>query len=232
MPSISLKELIFEAAAFKIIEFDLEEFKKLPDFASKENYLDELLKLESITELGRGISRIAYDIGNNKVLKFCQREGTAWSWQNETEIRIWRCSNNSPVLARIFEWEQNNPLGPSWIIAEKANMIFEEILDGDTACLEYINNALNLKHSKITDWYTLQDLFAILSLAVDNKVIKFNSAPVEYAFNEIFPDNITAWTKEFISLEKVCKFKAKDLHCGNWGLFGMQLKLVDYGIAG
>jgi hypothetical protein len=100
------KEIVTEMAY--PANFDLFTLASLPTFKKRKEYCDERL-----VQLGKGSSRIAYKVDDEKVLKLAfNHKGVA---QNRHEANWMR--NNYEVFARIFEADMDNY---TWIEMELA----------------------------------------------------------------------------------------------------------------
>lgn len=106
-----IKKLLNESLVFEIIDslidedypsnFSMDDFKKLTSFRSRIQYCEEHL-----TRISSGSSRIVYKIDNQKVLKLAKnKKGLA---QNEIEIEYSQYSDLDDILARTFDYENNN----------------------------------------------------------------------------------------------------------------------------
>lgn len=116
------------------INFNLEEFSRIPTFSGRKKYCDERLQ-----KIGTGSSRIVYRVDDEKALKIAKnKKGIA---QNEHEADWGR--NNYDIFAKIYEADENNY---TWIEMELASKIkpsdFKRLVDVSWAevCLtiEYI----------------------------------------------------------------------------------------------
>lgn len=85
--------------------FNLDAFKNLKDFQAASNYVLAMLPV-----LGRGSSRIVYDLGGDKVLKLAFND--AGIAQNSLEARL---TGRTPFFAHVYDM---SPKG-WWIISEK-----------------------------------------------------------------------------------------------------------------
>lgn len=95
-------------------EFDLEKFKTLTSWAAKQRYAQEHLG----KPIGRGSSRVVYNIDGTKVLKLAKNEKGLK--QNETEIDLGSQSYNEDVLAKVFDYDKENHLWVEMELARRA----------------------------------------------------------------------------------------------------------------
>lgn len=106
-----IREKLNEAFAYDLIEnlmgeeypieFDLAHFKSLKNFSARARYCNEKLK-----RISSGSARIVYIIDDTKVLKLAKnKKGLA---QNEIEISHSQYNDLSDILARLFDYDQNN----------------------------------------------------------------------------------------------------------------------------
>lgn len=80
------------------VNFDLNEFSKLTSFLKRKEYCDKHL-----TKLGRGSSRIAYQVDDDKVLKIAyNKKGIA---QNQSEYQT--SSDRYDIMARVYEYNRD-----------------------------------------------------------------------------------------------------------------------------
>lgn len=97
--------------------FDIEEFKRLKSFKKR---VDMLRYANFIRRISSGSARIAYDIGNGKVLKLAyNKKGIL---QNEFEIDSYYNSkslNREDILAKIYDYDENY----NWLIMEKVKPV-------------------------------------------------------------------------------------------------------------
>jgi mRNA-degrading endonuclease RelE of RelBE toxin-antitoxin system len=90
--------------------FDMETFKSLKSHAGRNRYAQEHLQ-----KLASGSSRIVYKIDDEKVLKLAKNDkGVA---QNEVEIEYGQYSDIDDVVAKIFDYDEQNSL---WVEMELA----------------------------------------------------------------------------------------------------------------
>ena len=88
--------------------FDMETFKSLRSHAGRNRYAQEHLQ-----RLSSGSSRIVYKIDDEKVLKLAKNDkGIA---QNEVEIEYGQYSDIEDVVAKIFDYDEENNL---WVEME------------------------------------------------------------------------------------------------------------------
>ena len=81
--------------------FDMEYFKTLTSFAQRINYCTEHLQ-----KLASGSSRVVFKIDDEKVLKLAKnKKGLA---QNEVEIDYSHYDGLEGILAKVFDYEENN----------------------------------------------------------------------------------------------------------------------------
>jgi len=81
--------------------FDMEYFKTLTSFAQRINYCTEHLQ-----RLASGSSRVVFKIDDEKVLKLAKnKKGLA---QNEVEIDYSHYDGLEGILAKVFDYEENN----------------------------------------------------------------------------------------------------------------------------
>jgi hypothetical protein len=117
-----MKLIITESQYNKLIQTDLgeeyptswniEEFKKLKSFSARVQYCEKHLQ-----RISSGSSRIVYKIDDIKVLKLAKnKKGLA---QNETEIDFGRDSYLSNIVAKIFDYDENN----LWVEMELARKV-------------------------------------------------------------------------------------------------------------
>lgn len=108
MPTIDvLKEVVDALVVETLRGFNLEKFKSLPTTDQKIVYASNILP-----EMGEGSSRIVFAVSGGKALKIATNpKGLA---QNEAEIDIFTNPKTKPVVARIFDADQQN----EWIISE------------------------------------------------------------------------------------------------------------------
>lgn len=126
-----IKQKLNESLVFELIEtmldedyptsWNIEEFKKLTSFNARIKYCEEHLQ-----RISSGSSRIVYKIDNEKVLKLAKnKKGLA---QNEVEIEYSKEPHLDDVLAKIYEYEENN----LWVEMELAKKMrvadFERII--------------------------------------------------------------------------------------------------------
>lgn len=112
---------IYEKVSLKGSKFNLEIFKALGSFNKRVLYCNEHLE-----RMSSGSSRVAYYIGNNKVLKLAKNaKGIA---QNEVEINYSGEYYIREILAEVFEYDEDS----KWLIMEKAEKVtkskFKEIV--------------------------------------------------------------------------------------------------------
>lgn len=94
--------------------FSMEEFKTLNTFSSRIDYCQKNLK-----RISSGSSRIVYQIDDEKVLKLARnKKGLA---QNEVEIEYSHYSDIDNIIAKVFEYDENN----LWLEAELARKLTE-----------------------------------------------------------------------------------------------------------
>jgi hypothetical protein len=92
--------------------WNIEEFKKLNSFNSRIKYCETHLQ-----RIGGGSSRIVYKIDDEKVLKLAKnKKGLA---QNEVEAEYSNYNDLSDVLARVYEYDDNN----LWVEMELARKL-------------------------------------------------------------------------------------------------------------
>jgi len=92
--------------------WNIEEFKTLTSFNARIKYCEEHLQ-----RISSGSSRIVYKIDNEKVLKLAKnKKGLA---QNGVEIQYSNESNLDDVLAKIYEYDENN----LWVEMELAKKL-------------------------------------------------------------------------------------------------------------
>jgi mRNA-degrading endonuclease RelE of RelBE toxin-antitoxin system len=93
--------------------FDMETFKSLRSHAGRNRYAQEHLQ-----RLSSGSSRIVYKIDDEKVLKLAKNDkGVA---QNEVEIEYGQYSDIDDVVAKIFDYDEENNL---WVEMELARKV-------------------------------------------------------------------------------------------------------------
>jgi hypothetical protein len=126
--------------------FSMEEFKTLTSFNKRIKYCESNLK-----RINSGSSRIVYAIDNEKVLKLAKnKKGLA---QNEVEISYGQNSNLDDIVAKIFDYENNN----LWVEMELARKVgaadFKRIIGFDfkTYSIGIINygNEVNQQKNKM-----------------------------------------------------------------------------------
>jgi mRNA-degrading endonuclease RelE of RelBE toxin-antitoxin system len=94
--------------------FDMEVFKSLKSHAGRNRYAQEHLQ-----RLSSGSSRIVYKIDDEKVLKLAKNDkGVA---QNEVEIEYGQYGDLSGILAKIFDYDEQNHLWVEMELAKKVN---------------------------------------------------------------------------------------------------------------
>lgn len=101
--------------------WNIDEFKKLSSFNARVKYCEEKLK-----RISSGSSRIVYQIDEEKVLKLAKNQkGVA---QNEQEIQWGNDGYYGDILAKVFDYDENN----LWVEMELARRInprkFQEII--------------------------------------------------------------------------------------------------------
>ena len=104
--------------------WNIEEFKNLTSFNTRIKYCEEHL-----VRISSGSSRIVYKIDDEKVLKLAKnRRGLA---QNEIEIEHSQYKDLDSILAKVFNYDENN----LWVEMELANKLnyakFKEIVGID-----------------------------------------------------------------------------------------------------
>lgn len=92
--------------------WNIEEFKQLTSFNARIKYCETHLD-----RISSGSSRIVYKIDDEKVLKLAKnKKGLA---QNETEIEYSHYNDLSYILAKVYEFDQNN----LWVEMELARKV-------------------------------------------------------------------------------------------------------------
>lgn len=92
--------------------FNMDDFKSLTSFNKRIKYCETNLK-----RISSGSSRIVYAIDNEKVLKLAKNsKGLA---QNEIEIEYGQYHDISDIIAKIFDYEDNN----LWVEVELARKV-------------------------------------------------------------------------------------------------------------
>lgn len=87
--------------------FDINQFKNIRSFSGRKKYAEQHLQ-----QIGRGSSRVVYDLGDGKVLKLAYNpKGLA---QNETEAGL--MNDNISIIAKVFDADEDG----LWVIMEKA----------------------------------------------------------------------------------------------------------------
>jgi hypothetical protein len=115
--------------------FDMEYFKTLVKFTERVKYCEENLK-----RISSGSARIVYMIDNEKVLKLAKnKKGLA---QNETEIQWGNDGYFGSILAKTFNYDDNN----LWVEMELAKKVNKNVF-------------LTLAECKIDDMYNYLDNF-------------------------------------------------------------------------
>jgi mRNA-degrading endonuclease RelE of RelBE toxin-antitoxin system len=93
--------------------FDMEVFKSLKSHAGRNKYAQEHLQ-----RLSSGSSRIVYKIDDEKVLKLAKNDkGVA---QNEVEIEYGQYNDIKDIVAKIFDYDEQNNL---WVEMELARKV-------------------------------------------------------------------------------------------------------------
>lgn len=93
--------------------FDMETFKSLKSHAGRNRYAQEHLQ-----KLASGSSRIVYKIDDEKVLKLAKNDkGVA---QNEVEIEYGQYNDIKDIVAKIFDYDEQNNL---WVEMELARKV-------------------------------------------------------------------------------------------------------------
>jgi len=93
--------------------FDMEVFKSLKSHAGRNRYAQEHLQ-----RLSSGSSRIVYKIDEEKVLKLAKNDkGVA---QNEVEIEYGQYNDIKDIVAKIFDYDEQNNL---WVEMELARKV-------------------------------------------------------------------------------------------------------------
>jgi|TARA_R110000824_G_scaffold156963_8_gene330406 hypothetical protein len=92
--------------------FNMEEFKTLTSFNKRIKYCEDNLK-----RISSGSSRIVYAIDNEKVLKLAKNNKGLQ--QNEVEISYGQYSDLDDIVAKIFDYENNN----LWVEMELARKV-------------------------------------------------------------------------------------------------------------
>jgi len=93
--------------------FDMEVFKSLKSHAGRNRYAQEHLQ-----KLASGSSRIVYKIDDEKVLKLAKNDkGVA---QNEVEIEYGQYNDIKDIVAKIFDYDEQNNL---WVEMELARKV-------------------------------------------------------------------------------------------------------------
>lgn len=107
-----ISDNIYEKVTLKGSKFNLDIFKALGSYNKRVLYCNEHLN-----KIAAGSSRIAYDIGDNKVLKLAKNgKGIA---QNEVEINYSGEYYIRDILAEVYEHDEDN----KWLIMEKAEKV-------------------------------------------------------------------------------------------------------------
>lgn len=117
-----VKGLLRESLVFELIDsmidedypqsWNIEEFKSLTSFNARVKYCEEHLQ-----RISSGSSRIVYKIDNEKVLKLAKnKKGLA---QNETEITFSRELGSDGILAKLYEYSEEN----LWVEMELARKL-------------------------------------------------------------------------------------------------------------
>jgi len=116
--------------------FDMEVFKSLKSHAGRNRYAEEHLQ-----KLSSGSSRIVYKIDDEKVLKLAKNDkGVA---QNEVEIEYGQYGDLSGILAKIFDYDEQNHLWVEMELAQKVkasdfkNLVGYDFKDIQTAIHNY-----------------------------------------------------------------------------------------------
>jgi len=121
-----IKKKLNENLVFELIDnmvdeeypqsFNIEEFKTLRSFNKRIQYCQEHLK-----RISSGSSRIVYMVDNEKVLKLAKNnKGLA---QNEIEIEYGGYYDISDIVAKIFDYDENN----LWVEMELARKVTKPI---------------------------------------------------------------------------------------------------------
>lgn len=127
-----IKNKLNESFTYSIIEtlmgeeypqsFNMDEFKRLSSFNARIQYCNQHLK-----RISSGSSRIVYMIDNEKVLKLAKnKKGLA---QNEVEIDYSGYYDLKPILARVFDYDENH----LWVEMELAQKVTANIFKRVTA---------------------------------------------------------------------------------------------------
>lgn len=129
--------------------FDMEVFKSLKSHAGRNRYAKEHLKK---INKGTGSSRAVYKIDEEKVLKLAYNDkGKA---QNEVEIEYGQYGDLSGVLAKIFDYDEQNHLWVEMELAENVkasdfkNLVGYDFTDIKTAIYNYGIDSGNIRGSK------------------------------------------------------------------------------------
>lgn len=127
--------------------FDMEVFKSLKSHAGRNRYAAEHLQL-----IKKGSSRAVYKIDEEKVLKLAYNDkGKA---QNEVEIEYGQYDDLSGILAKIFDYDEQNHLWVEMELAEKVKasdfkkMVGYDFKDIQTAIYNYGIDSGNSRGSK------------------------------------------------------------------------------------
>lgn len=104
--------------------WNIDEFKKLNSFNDRIKYCEEHL-----TRISSGSSRIVYKIDDIKVLKLAKnKKGLV---QNEVEIEYGQYNDLKYILARVFEYDENNLWVEMELAQKLTNSKFKQIVGID-----------------------------------------------------------------------------------------------------
>jgi hypothetical protein len=204
-------------------------------------YLDFFHKA-GLRELGRGISRIAYGINEDFVLKY--EIATSSDRQNETEIRIIKSGVLGDFVPKIYaSGEVNNE--SRWIICDRVVP-----LNSDSDALEWFKKTGILELYLLKEEYNreehveLDEFFAIFDevldfLYIDEVTEMKKSGLYDRVENLEEVEDIIARQKQKVELfksnkflqtilraQKESSFNLEDLHAGNVGFAGQERRPV------
>lgn len=118
------------------VSWNIEEFKKLYSFSKRIKYCEQHL-----VRISSGSSRVVYKIDDEKVLKLAKnKKGIA---QNEVEIMYGNSYDISDVIAKVYEYDENN----LWVEMELARKVTPKIFN-DVVGVTFDDycNALRYQH--------------------------------------------------------------------------------------
>ena len=190
-------------------DFDFEVFKEL-DAKGMRAYADDHAKY-----LGKGETRIVYDLGNGTVLKIALNGDTR---VNPREARISQCLHGTNVVAKVLDYDRDEG---TWLVMEKAVKL-------KTGAYKYLLNKLLgfPGHLRLRYHYEDEALFKSIKGIMPNQWDDPDgrgSVRVQWLM-----DHPSQWWEDFKLAVQVCNLPIADLNWSNFGAINGNLVVLDY----